>query len=422
MTDETWKAYRRKLLLFLLTLAAACLVILFFFRTDSFTKPVRVFANIMEPFIIGIAIAFVLRPLALAIERGLKKLECRVGKKDHPRVNRIISVLCSVFILIAAIVLLLVAILPEVVNSLTRIAAELPAAYKRLVDWTNSLEVSSDNPQIAEIIGAVQESLQTVSTKLTDFLNGSLVPNLEGIVSTVTSSFAGIMGILKNFGLGCIVACYVMGSWEQLIAQCKLIVYGVFPRKAADWIRDETHFASRVFGGFISGKILDSIIIGLICFVFCSIVNMPYTVLISVVIGVTNIIPFFGPYLGAIPSIILLLTVNPGKCVLFTIFVILLQQFDGNLLGPAILGDKVGLRSIWILFSIMLFGGMWGLVGMIVGVPIFAIIYDLVMRFVVSGLKRKHEEALITAYEAKYPGPQKKEPKEKKKRNRKGKA
>ncbi|MGX8688856.1 MAG: AI-2E family transporter, partial [bacterium] len=171
------------------------------------------------------------------------------------------------------------------------------------------------------------------------------------------------------------------------------------------------HFVDRSFSGFISGKIIDSAIIGLLCFAFSMIAGLPYGILVSVIVGITNVIPFFGPYLGAVPSALLILTGSPWKCLIFVVFIIILQQIDGNVIGPMILGDKVGLSSFWILFAILVFGALWGLVGMIVGVPIFAVAYDLITRSVSYGLKKKERTDLLEDYKKAYPPEEKKDKK-----------
>ena len=203
---------------------------------------------------------------------------------------------------------------------------------------------------------------------------------------------------MKNFGLGMIVAVYLMNGWEKFGAQAKMIVYAIFPKKAAEWIQYEIHYTDRMFSGFIHGKILDSAIVGIICFIFTMFTGMPYALLVSVIVGVTNIIPFFGPYMGMIPSALLILTSSPWKCLVFLVFIILLQQVDGNVLGPRILGETVGISSFWILFSILFFGSIWGLVGMIVGVPLFAVIYDLISRGVSNLLRKRRQETMLDKY------------------------
>ena len=161
----------------------------------------------------------------------------------------------------------------------------------------------------------------------------------------------------------------------------------------------EARYIHKVFGGFIIGKIVDSIIIGILCFLGLSVMNMPYTLLVSVIVGVTNVIPFFGPFIGAIPSALLILLVSPIQCLYFLIFILVLQQFDGNILGPKILGDTTGISSFWVLFSILLFGGLLGFVGMIVGVPIFAVFYRLLGDFINGLLEKKDLPVQTSQYD-----------------------
>ena len=176
------------------------------------------------------------------------------------------------------------------------------------------------------------------------------------------------------------ISIYVLFSKETFAGQGKKITFALFNTKTANQIIKDTRFISDTFIGFISGKIIDSIIIGFICFAGTSILKMPYALLISVIVGVTNVIPFFGPYLGAIPSTILILMVNPVKCIYFILFILVLQQLDGNFIGPKILGQSTGLSGFWVIFSITIFGGIMGVPGMIIGVPFFAVLYAMIKR------------------------------------------
>ena len=185
------------------------------------------------------------------------------------------------------------------------------------------------------------------------------------------------------------MATYLLVSKRHMIGQVKKITYGMLPQKSANYLVAEFRYISDVFGGFIRGKLMDSLIIGVICFVGCTILRIPYTLVVSVIVGVTNIIPFFGPFIGAIPSALLILLDSPLKCVYFVVFVLALQQFDGNILGPKILGNTTGLSSFWVLFSIMLFGGMFGFVGMIIAVPLFAVIYSLISTYINHRLRKR---------------------------------
>ena len=200
--------------------------------------------------------------------------------------------------------------------------------------------------------------------------------------------------------IGLIVMVYLLNMKDKLLTQAKMIIYGVFPMKIANKVIEEARYVHSVFGGFIIGKLLDSLIIGLLCFVVMSVAGMPYVLLVSVIVGVTNIIPFFGPFIGAVPSAFLILMDDPMMCLYFLILILLLQQFDGNILGPKILGDSTGLSSFWVLFAILLFGGLFGFVGMIVGVPTFAVFYRLVTELVTYLLGKRQLSMDIDQYKS----------------------
>ena len=199
----------------------------------------------------------------------------------------------------------------------------------------------------------------------------------------------GLLVLVKDMLIAIIVSVYLLMRKDIFAAQSKKIVYSLFPTRAADLIVQEVRSAYRIMSGFITGKLLDSLIIGVICLVCCNLLQFPYPALISVIIGVTNIIPFFGPFIGAIPCGLLIFLVNPLQAVYFAIFILVLQQFDGNILGPKILGDSTGLASFWVLFSILLFGGLFGFAGMVLGVPVFAMFYSIVSRLVSYGLRAR---------------------------------
>ena len=255
----------------------------------------------------------------------------------------------------------------------------------------------------------VEDVYQNAASYFLNWVNTKLTPNLDALVKSISSLstvFSGVvsgmrvvMRIGKDFILGMFIAAYLLIAKKRLIAQAKKILYSVTKLPVANYILYECRYIQEVFGGFIRGKLLDSLIVGVICFVCCTLFRFPYPIVISVIVGVTNIIPFFGPFVGAIPSALLILLSSPLKCLYFVIFVIALQQFDGNFLGPKILGNSTGLSSFWVLFSIMLFGGLFGFVGMVIGVPLFAVIYSLVDAFVNHRLSKKAMSLSTSEYE-----------------------
>ena len=252
-------------------------------------------------------------------------------------------------------------------------------------------------------VGGISQGILHPAVGLAAYIDKQVaIRNFNNIISGVSASLWTMVTMVKNLGIGLIVAVYLLNSRKIFRRQTKLVIHALLPYKEyppkkngkpveqrADWVIRELHILNDYLGGFIKGKLLDSLIIGVICMVFTACTNMPYAVLISVVIGVTNIIPFFGPFIGAIPSAILILMVSPIQCVYFVIFVIILQQFDGNILGPKILGNTTNLSSFWVLFAILLFGGVFGIVGMVIGVPVFAFIYQLIREWVLDRLEEQ---------------------------------
>ncbi len=375
-----------------------------FFRTEVITGAISRLASILMPFIYGFVLAYLMRPVAVFLEKGLLKLFERLKiKKTGP--VRMISILLTLGLFLLGLVLLGLAVIPGIISSVTTLVQSLNRYVREFETWLEGFSAGTGDETIDQALALIEQAVQTVSDRLSEWLQNDLLKTLTSQMSRVSASFSSIMSILKNFGLGMIVSVYLLAGWEKFRAQGKLIVYSLFSEKIAEWIRQEIRFVNQSFSGFISGKIIDSAIIGLICFVFTVICKLPYGILVSVIVGVTNIIPFFGPYLGAVPSALLILTESPMKCLFFVIFIIILQQVDGNVIGPAILGDKVGLSSFWILFAILFFGALWGLAGMIVGVPIFAVAYDLVTKSVSFGLKKRRRTDLLKEYEDQFPAP-----------------
>ena len=402
--------------------AVVCIVILLFFRTDIFTRAGTRLINILMPFIYGFVIAYLLRPCCVFIEKCLVKLEKAISPsrrkekkavqtaaegaaagnaaayENHP-VIRMIAILLSLVFLVLVIVVLLLAVIPETINSITRLVSSLPGVIAALEE---KIETFDQGTLSHEIVTTLEQATETLSGKLQSFLESTALPYLQSKAFEITSSFFGLVDIIKNIGLGCIIASYLLGGWEKFRAQGKLTIFGLLPKRVAEFVYHELKYTNDMFSSFISGKLVDSLILGIICFVGCSILKTPYAMLVSVVVGVTNLIPFFGQFLGAIPSFLLILTVSPQKSIVFIIFLIILQQVDGNLIGPMILGDKMGLSGFWILFAILFFGSLGGLPGMLAGVPVFAVCYDLFRRIVISGLRKQMKPELLEDYQIRF--------------------
>lgn len=401
------KENRRYLELLIMTLVIIASFVALFTKSDALGKALTRLVGVLMPFIVGFVIAYLLQPIVIVFEKYIKIIAHKLFGKEI-RSCRAAAIGLSIIVMFYVFGLLLDAVIPGLVDSIKMLITQAPASIREFELWLeNMLGREPDNELIVALYDAIDNAYQNIYQTLQSYL----LPNLENIVSGVSAGFSGMVGVFKNVIIGLIVSIYLLASWDKFGAQAKIMLYALVPEKAADWICEELKLTDQLFGGFISGKIIDSTIIGILCFIFCFLVKMPYALLVSVIVGVTNIIPFFGPYFGAIPSAILILTESPTKCIVFVVFIILLQQLDGNVIGPKILGDKIGISSFWILFAILFFGSYWGVVGMLVGVPLFALIYDLVKRIVSDGLKEHGKTEMMDAYIREYktePEPEKK--------------
>ena len=376
---------------------AIALSILFFFilfKIDVVGHYLRAAANTLMPFIIGCVMAYLIYPISQGITLYLDKLTGDRVKK----LTLSIGIFSGLIIFAIAIYLLLWMLLPQLVESITSIIVGMPGMVESLSEWITTL--LKDNPQLQE---AANVALESSSLELQNWLTQTLIPKAQEVITTLSVSVISTFWFLFDFVIGIIVCVYVLSSADKLKRQAKMIVSAIAPKKYLDTIFEITYEMDQCFGGFIRGKLLDSLIIGILCFICISIMDMPYPVLVSTIVGVTNIIPFFGPFIGAIPGIILILTVNPIQALYFAIFIFILQQFDGNILGPTILGQSTGLGSIWVLFSILIFGDLFGFVGMIIGVPTFAVLYYLISKYVFKKLKEREMDKVVEDYRSRYP-------------------
>ena len=376
---------------------AISLSILFFFilfKIDAVGQYLKAAANTLMPFILGCIMAYLIYPLSQGITAYLDKLTGDRFKK----LTLSVGIFSGLIIFGVAIYLLLWMLLPQLIESITSIIIGMPAMVENLSKWIE--DVLSTNPDLQE---AANIALESSSTQLQSWLTNTLIPKAQELIATLSASVISVFWFLFDFVIGIIVCVYVLSSADKLKRQAKMIVSAIAPKKYIDNIFEITYEMDQCFGGFIRGKLLDSLIIGILCFICISIMDMPYPVLVSTIVGVTNIIPFFGPFIGAIPGIILILTVDPMQALYFAIFIFILQQFDGNILGPTILGQSTGLGSIWVLFSILIFGDLFGFVGMVIGVPTFAVIYYLISKYVFKKLQAREMEDVVNDYRARYP-------------------
>lgn len=342
---------------------------------------IKAFFKVIAPVTWGVVIAYICNPIMKFFERLSTKLFCK--KKPHPKLCRYIGVFISMFLLIAVISLLLALLIIQVRDSVMEILYNIPAYISQLEALATKF--LGDYP---ELVKAFEDQLETIQPRLIEFAN-NLIPRLGDISIKVKDGAIDFVLALKDFIIGFIVAIYLLISKETFIAQARKVLYAIFPNNVGKSILRVSARANSTLSGFLSGKILDSFIIGMACFIVMKILDWEFAVLISVIIGVTNIIPFFGPFFGAVPSALLLLMAAPKQVIPFVVFIIILQQVDGNILGPKILGDSTGLSPFWVMFAIFVGGGMFGFAGMLLGVPVFAVIYAMFSDFVAYLLKKK---------------------------------
>lgn len=358
----------------------AC-AILFFMALNYISAlgtAVKTLVKILSPFIWGLVICYLLAPLMRALERGAflplgKRLYQKSKKSNGERFARNLSVLVSEIIMLALMAALVYLILPQLYSSLETIVVNSNTYIANITNWvTKMLE---DYPEIERY---ASQLLGTVNTNLMDWIQGTVLPELGSLVTNVTTGVYYVLMGVYNLVIGIIVSVYILSNLEGFTASAKRMLYSLFPVETAEKIREGLAFTDRTFMGFINGKLLDSAIIGLICYIVCAILKMPYALLVSVIVGVTNVIPFFGPFIGAVPSAIIILMVSPLKCLIFIVFIIVLQQVDGNIIGPKILGSSIGINGFWVMFSIILGAGLFGFWGMLLGVPVFVVIYTAI--------------------------------------------
>lgn len=374
-------------------------VVLFFvvYRFRGVGDALNKLGSILAPFAYGGVVAYLLRPMCNLYEGLFQKHLPKKLKKLSNGLAVGLSMISGILIVYALIIM----IAPQLFSSIQTLWLSLPDKISKLYSW--AMATFGENEKLVSLFNTVYN---TVNTDLQNWADNTLAPYVSSVVSIVSgvgSSVWKVLMFLYNLLIGLIVAVYLLFSRKKFARQSVLIIRSALKPKWAELLLDEVAFIDRMFGGFIDGKILDSAIIGVLCYIGCTIFRFPNALLVSAVVGITNVIPFFGPIIGAVPSTLLILIESPIKALWFVVFVLALQQLDGNVIGPKILGDRTGLSSFWVLFTIILFGGLWGVFGMVIGVPLFAVIYDTVKKLVRRGLDKKGQIEVWEQYKADYP-------------------
>ncbi len=370
------------------------IVVLLYFlllRLDSIVSAVTWLWKGVESFFIGAVLAYLLKGPCNFLDKQLEKVIPEKRKK-------IITPLSVVIVMILALLIvygLFASVLPQAIDSIAAIVNSIPSAVTKLTEWINNLHIA--NPIIQKYL---TQAITVGSQTFDKWFSNDLAPYFTNLMGGLGNTISAIIALLKNIFIGIIVCVYILLARKTFSRQGKAVLYAIFSPKISDKIMNELEFIDSIFIGFFGGKIIDSAIIGVITYIFCLILSftngLQNSLLIALIIGVTNIIPYFGPFIGAVPTALMILMDSKTNCVIFVIFIIILQQIDGNILGPRILSQSVGISGFWVLFSIMLFSYIFGFIGFLIGVPIFAVIYDLIKRCVVRGLKNHGKSYILS--------------------------
>ena len=415
---------RQYLTVALLTFGTVCCCILFFFmvyRYHGFASFWRKLVWIVQPITIGVILAYLLNPVVRFIEAYVVKfLIPRVkNKRRAQKAGRGVGVAGALLFLAVILILLFSVIVPSVSRSIQNMITVFPSEINNLIEWIE--EFSKGDSELAEM---VSEGIETASTMFQTYVQTELLPQAKVYLASITNGVIYGVKLLTNVLVGVIVSVYVLMSKETFAGQAKKIIYAILKPERGNIVITTVRKSNEIFGGFISGKLLDSAIIGVLAYIVLAIMKMPDTMLLAVIIGVTNVIPFFGPFIGAVPSFVIVVLQNSVQGLYFLIFIFILQQIDGNIIGPKILGDSTGITPFWVVTSILIFGGLWGFPGMLLGVPVMAVLQYIVRNLLDYALKKRGLVSDTASYvelvrvdkntnELVYPGEEKERKKEK---------
>lgn len=371
---------------------AACIVITFYFllkNAKSVSEAIDHVTTVIQPIFIGFVMAFLMNPIMVFFEKRFDGPFKRIIKSETnaKKANRTISTIIALIIFSAIVAFIIIAIVPNLTSTIIYLAYHIEDQIATVLDWCNQI---THGEYEDVLMNAKDNNIGDIVDQGLDLFNKYVDWDQTYMVDTITSSVISVGRFIVGIIVGMFVSVYVLLSKETFKAQAKKLVCGIFAPKYANIILEITRKSSQIFYGFIIGKIIDSIIIGVICYIGCLMMNMPYPVLVSTIVGVTNFVPVFGPYIGAVPTVAIIFLTEPMKGIYFLIFVLILQQIDGNLIGPKILGDSTGVSSFWVVFAVVTGAGFYGIWGMVVAVPIVAVIYYIGGRVANYLVKRRN--------------------------------
>ena len=384
---ESWDHYIKMGTTAFVTVAACITFFFILFRWGTIAAVIGKIVKSGESIIIGLALAYLLMPTKNAIEKFVYRLlRKKKFKKDKAKgIAKSVAITGAIIFLFIIIGVLIAILVPALITSIVGLVEAMPGYINSFVKWIEDIGLADST--VAVMIG---DAITSLTSELQAWAQTEIFPFVQEYLGQITSGVLAVLKVILNFFVGIIVVVYVMSIQETLTGQCKKIIYAIFPAKKGNIIINTVRKSHEIFGGFVTGKIIDSAIIGVIAYIGCMILQIPSALLVAFIIGVTNVIPFFGPFIGAVPTILLVLIQSPIHALYLGIFILVLQQVDGNIIGPKILGDSTGLSAFWILTSITIAGGLFGFFGMLLGVPVFAVIYYIVQQIVAYRMEQKN--------------------------------
>ena len=397
MKHEDWKEQIKWGITAFSVLAAVSLVYVLVNNFYAVKQNLAVFLQILMPIIYGAVLAYLMSPVYNLVVKILGKVYYFfLGEKASQRFLGFFGTVASILFLFFLTSGLVSMLIPELTKSVLSLYFSLPDTINR--SYNNLAVILEKFPDLRPYAEKAYEEISSFFTGKPDNTQ-AIFAHLQNLATFFTNGIWSTLTIVKNILIGLIVMVYLLNMKDLLRRQFRKLLFALFSQKKAKGIIEEMQYVHRVFGGFILGKIIDSIIIGILTFFVLSLMKMPYTLLVSVIVGVTNVIPFFGPFIGAIPCFFLILLTSPIQSLYFAIAILIIQQIDGNIIGPKVLGDSTGLSSFWVLFSILLFGGLFGFVGMIIAVPFWAVIMNALRRYMDRRLQKKNLPISSSEYE-----------------------
>jgi len=381
---------------YFLVLAAGILFYFILLRLSSLSGILTQLITVLKPVIYGVVIAYILNRPVNFCEKYFARVLIKWTKNEKKagKAARGLGILVSMAFILFLFIGLCNLILPELYRSIMNLVLTLPQQLEDILTKINSMNIADTTVDLM-----IKNIFTEATTYIQNWLKTDLLSQLETIMSGLTEGVVGMIGMVFDLMIGMIIAVYLLFSTKTFASQGKKVLYAFIKPKYANMTLHLTRKSNEIFGGYIAGVMTDAAFVGVLCFIGMWFLKMPYAVLISVVIGTTNIIPYFGPYIGAIPSVILILLNDPRQGIYFIIFILVLQQIDGNIIAPKILGDSTGLSSFWVIVATLLGGGIFGLVGMVMGVPAFGVIYYVVQTIINQKLEKKNLPAHSKNYD-----------------------